>query len=46
MQLTTILAIASAAVAASATKFGVAPMALERRQGGDSFIPGTTYVSS
>ena len=44
MQLTTILTIASAAVAASATMYEVAPMGLMKRQGGDSFRPGTTYV--
>ena len=47
MQLTTLITIASAAVAASATMYEVVPRAsLEKRQGGDSFIPGTTCVLS
>lgn len=46
MRLTTLLTIAGAMSFAHATKFTPEPFALVRRQGGDSFIPGSTPVGS
>ncbi|KAF2098167.1 hypothetical protein NA57DRAFT_57333 [Rhizodiscina lignyota] len=44
MQFTTILTLAGVAAVASATVYDAAPFALVKRQGGDSFIPGSVVV--